>query len=89
MAKIKKKELKEWLKSEIAEIKKSGIDWEMLYDNDPELKGRAAQMAYLQGRIDAYERLMYVYDMKRDWRIKHRLFFVRKTVLLIERSATI
>lgn len=66
MAKIKKKKLKKWLKSEIAELKKSRVEWEMLHDNNPELKSFAEQVAYLQGRIDAYERLMYVYDIERD-----------------------
>ena len=64
MAKIKKKELKERLKLEIADVKRSREEWQKLYENDETLKGKETQMAYMDGMIFAYEHLMYVYDIK-------------------------
>lgn len=66
MAKIKKKELEERLRLEIADVKRSRVEWDKLYENDPTLKDKATQMAYMDGMIYAYEHLMYVYGMKRD-----------------------
>lgn len=64
MAKIKKKELGERLRLEIADVKRSRGEWDKLYENDPTLKGKETQMAYLYGMICAYERLMYIYNIE-------------------------
>ena len=66
MAKIKKKEFGERLRFEIADVKRSKGEWEKLYENDPTLKGKATQMAYMDGMIYAYERLMYIYNIGKD-----------------------
>lgn len=64
MAKIKKKDLKERLNLEIAEIERSREEWQKLYENVPTLEGKETQMAYLYGMIWAYERLKYIYNIE-------------------------